>query len=514
MTKTILVLDDDTVNRQLLVTLLGYQDYRLLESSLAAEALALARAERPDLIISDVLMPQMDGYEFVRRLRDDPDIASTRVIFYTAAYQEHEARALADACGVARVLTKPAEPETILDVVRSVLGIEAQDHPAAPVFFEREHTRLLTDKLFEKVRELEESNSSLRASEAQYRLLFESSPLPGWIIDLESFSFQAVNDAALQHYGYSREEFLRMTTLDIRPSGEVPRLISKLRASQDDSITQSGPWTHRLKDGTLIEVETFTQLINFEGRPARLILVEDITERSRNETKLRESEQQLRELAGHLQHAREAERTRVARDLHDVLGQALTAIKMNVTWVLARLPDVQREVAQMLKGSVDLVDETIVTVRRLSADLRPGILDLGLLAAIEWQAEEFQNRSDTACILDVSGEIDLLDPGTATEVFRIFQEILTNIARHAGATQVDVSLRQEAGALVLEVRDNGRGTTDEELNSRHALGILGMRERAALIGAALAIHGEPGCGTTVQLRVPVNREMAARADRV
>jgi PAS domain S-box-containing protein len=505
MRKTILVLDDDAVNRQFLTTLLGYEEYRLLEASRAAEALTLAHAERPDLIISDVLMPQMDGYEFVRQLRNDPHVSATRVIFYTAAYNEQEARALAEACGVARVLAKPEEPQAILDAVRSVLGIEIQDGSTAPPDqFQREHTRLLTDKLFEKVSQLEATNVSLRASEAQYRSLFEASPLPGWIIDPESFAFLAVNNAAVQHYGYSGEEFLGMTTLDLHAPGEAARFILAVTAGRNEVVTRTGPWTHRLKDGTLIEAATFSQLINFGSRPARLILAEDVTERHRNEKKLRESEQQLRELAGRLQDVREEERTRVARHLHDELGQALTALKMNSAWVLARLPDVQPNVTQMIQASMDLVDETIVTVRRLSTELRPGILDLGLSAAIEWQAEEFQARSDAACIVDIYTDMDLLDAKSATEVFRIFQEILTNIARHSGATQVDVSLRREADELVLEIHDNGKGITDGEINSRHALGVLGMRERAALIQGAVFFTGGPGRGTTVQVRVPVD----------
>jgi signal transduction histidine kinase len=303
-----------------------------------------------------------------------------------------------------------------------------------------------------------------------------------------------------------------MTTFDLHTPGEAARFIAAVTAGRNEGITRTGqPWTHRLNDGTLIEAALFSQLINFGGRPARLILAEDVTERHRNEKKLRESEQQLRELAGRLQDVREEERTRVARHLHDELGQALTALKMNSAWVLARLPDVQPNVAQMIQASMDLVDETIVTVRQLSTELRPGILDLGLSAAIVWQAEEFQARSDTACIVNVYSDVDLLEARSATEVFRIFQEILTNIARHSGATQVDVSLRREADELALEIHDNGKGITDVEINSRLALGVLGMRERAALIRGAISFTGGPGRGTTVQVRVPVDPATAARS---
>lgn len=159
---TILIVDDRQTNRELLVTLLSYQDHRLLEANLAAEALEIAMAERPDLVITDIIMPEIDGFEFVRRLRAIPEIANTRVIFYSANYVESEARSLAQACGVEYVLAKPAEPEQILEVVQAALGLEialAQPMPADE--FDRAHQRLLIDKLAEKVDELETLNAQL-----------------------------------------------------------------------------------------------------------------------------------------------------------------------------------------------------------------------------------------------------------------------------------------------------------------------------------------------------------------
>jgi CheY-like chemotaxis protein len=145
---TILIVDDRPTNREVLVTLLGYGGHRLLEAADGAEALAAAKARRPDLVIADILMPTMDGYEFVRRLRADPAVAATRVIFYTAHYHEREARSLADACGVRHILTKPAEPEAVLRTVGDALGVAVPTPPSPPLEqFDREHLRVLTDKL-------------------------------------------------------------------------------------------------------------------------------------------------------------------------------------------------------------------------------------------------------------------------------------------------------------------------------------------------------------------------------
>jgi signal transduction histidine kinase len=216
----------------------------------------------------------------------------------------------------------------------------------------------------------------------------------------------------------------------------------------------------------------------------------------------------MRYLAAHIQSAREEERTRIARQMHDELGQLLTAIKINCSRIQMNVPETGA--CPKLRTVVDLVDQTIVTVRRLATELRPGILDLGLQAAIEWQAQEFEERSEIACHVEYRGADNDLDPKCATELFRIFQEILTNVARHSGATEVQVTLIRDSEQLVMEVRDNGRGVSPEEVNSRTALGILGMKERAALIGGAVIIAGQPGTGTRVQVRIPLRSALSAR----
>jgi PAS domain S-box-containing protein len=492
---TILIVDDEVVNREFLSTLLRYRNYRTLQASSGSAALALTRAEAPDLIIADVLMPGMDGYEFVRQLRADRVVGETRVIFYTAAFVEVRARELAASCGVSQMLTKPAEPEAILEAVAAVLGVASAPLPGqAPSQFESEHTRLLTDKLYENVNELTAANELLRASEAQYRSLFEANPLPMWITDEGSSRFLAVNDAAVRQYRYPREEFLAMPLSTLLPV--------------EDSGTRAT--MHRLKDGSAIEVLLLTQDTSFEGQPSHLVLAQDVTERSRYEQKLKASEQQLRELARRLQSIREEERTRVARQLHDELGQALTALKMNATWIVSRLKEVPPAVQEKIDSSIALVDETIMTVRKLSTELRPGILDLGLAAAIQWQAEEFESRFEIACVIEVETD-DEVDLVTATEVFRAFQETLTNVVRHSGADLVEASLRSVGGNLVLEVADSGKGITAEAIASPRALGVLGMRERMTLVGGSFSIGPRAGGGTAVRLAVPLHRSVPGQA---
>jgi len=227
---------------------------------------------------------------------------------------------------------------------------------------------------------------------------------------------------------------------------------------------------------------------------------QDITERKQAQKELQHSFGQLRALAGRLQIVREDERKRVAREIHDQLGQSLTAIGINLSSFIQELaPDKKQESASLFR----LIDQTIESVRRISTQLRPRILDeRGLMAAAEWAAEEFQSRTGTKCRLDLPQGDIVIDRELATALFRILQESFTNVARHANATQVNVRLAKENDSLTLEVHDNGRGISEEQLSADSSLGILGMRERALLLGGELAISGAPGEGTTIKVRVP------------
>ncbi|HVU34843.1 MAG TPA: histidine kinase [Opitutaceae bacterium] len=230
----------------------------------------------------------------------------------------------------------------------------------------------------------------------------------------------------------------------------------------------------------------------------------DRRERERAEDKLRRSLDQLRALTTYLQYVREEERTRIAREVHDELGQALTGLKLDMSWLASKLGKNAKPVQQKVRTMVDHIDETIQTVRRIATELRPGILDsLGLVAAMEWQANDFQSRTGITCSVSTSVSETILDQDITTVFFRIYQETLTNIIRHAKATRVTVRLEETGGHLVMTVADNGRGISEEEIASTRSLGLLGMRERAMLVGGDLSLHGAPGAGTTVTLSVPL-----------
>jgi signal transduction histidine kinase len=228
-------------------------------------------------------------------------------------------------------------------------------------------------------------------------------------------------------------------------------------------------------------------------------------ERRRAEEQLRRSHEQLRALTSYLQYVREEERTRISREVHDELGQDLTGLKLDLAWIARHLPKQGRGVLlHKIKTMQTGIDATIQTVRRISTELRPGILDsLGLVAAIEWQAAEFQTRTGISCNVTTTVSDTLWDQDFTTAFFRIFQETLTNIIRHANAKRVEVKLGLEGRRLVLTVADNGRGITEEESSNTRSIGLIGMRERAALVGGELTIEGAPGRGTLVRVSIPL-----------
>jgi signal transduction histidine kinase len=211
-----------------------------------------------------------------------------------------------------------------------------------------------------------------------------------------------------------------------------------------------------------------------------------------------------RALTARLQALREEERTRVAREIHDELGQTLTAAKIDLAWWANRLPEEPPTLRDMARRILILLDTTIDTSRRMFTDLRPSILDdLGLVAALDWQAKEFQVRTGIQSqFISQDDQIDLA-PELATALFRICQEALTNVTRHASATHVTIRLGRQADELVLGVEDNGKGVTDREIADPRSLGLAGMRERALLLGGELSILGRPGAGTVVRVRVPL-----------
>jgi signal transduction histidine kinase len=241
-----------------------------------------------------------------------------------------------------------------------------------------------------------------------------------------------------------------------------------------------------------------------ELEQTNIALKEEIAERKNAEKQLVTMNMQLRKLSSHLHSIREEERKRISREIHDVLGQQLTVLKMDLSWINKRTKDDTTGLKAKLDEMMNTINETLKTVKKISFDLRPGTLDdLGLIATIEFYCSEFEKRSGIKCVFNTNEEHIDINPDAATAIFRIFQETLTNVMRHAEATLVTVSIECIKKHLELTITDNGKGVKIEEMNHLRSLGILGMKERAADFGGVLFINPGIEKGTTVKLITPL-----------
>ena len=718
---TILVLDDRRAHREVLVELLRPAGHVLHEAADGAEALIAARRERPDLVIADIILPTMDGYEFVRQLRSDLVIAATPVIYYTATSDKRETRELASKCGVQHLLSWPVEPAEVLRAVEEVLGRGLSAAPVAPApEIDRDRLRLLTDTLAAKVRELEALNRRLTVLiELGRSLALKRDPVrlldrccragrevigARWAIlavlaqdgktyrHVATDAMEASTDASLgpatpvggllgrvlgagvplriaagdarplrevlpgyhaagsvlavplvtpaHRYGVlafvdklGREEFsiedeglavslaaqLALAFEDAERQAENERHAArleryaerlailrridrevlaahrprKLAAATLQYLRQLIPcwhvgiwvfdWARRVAEvlaaegqgvpffppGAKVPLEAFGPEDLATVRAEQDRVVEDVARLDQPSTiirtlrgaglrsyirlplaaegqvigslflgsdragafdteqveiarqvadqlaiairhallfdQVRAGRERLQTLSHQLLKAQEEERRRIARELHDEIGQSLTAVRINLqramtsTEVSASLP--------YLKESDGLVDRVLQQVRDLSLDLRPSVLDdLGLVASVRWYLDRTSRRAGFVGQLAADPPEIRLPAEIATACFRIVQEALTNVVRHAGPRRVDIALTGSDDHLEIVVRDDGTGF-DVDVERQRALrggslGLLGMQERVALLGGWISIESTPGHGTAVFVRLP------------
>ncbi|WP_461168427.1 PAS domain-containing sensor histidine kinase [Uliginosibacterium sediminicola] len=322
------------------------------------------------------------------------------------------------------------------------------------------------------------------------------------------------NAAAEVVFGYSRDEVI----------GEPLNLLipERFRAAHGQHVRRFGETgisarrmgaLHVLaglrRNGEEFPLEASISHIAENGHKFYTVILRDVTERVRADEALRHSREELRELAALAQSVREQEKSRIARELHDELGQSLTALKMDVIALRHEVPAQNTAMAERIARIESMLNSTVAATRRISADLRPLMLDdLGLAAAVEWVIQEFTDRSDAVCDVQIVGSLDFGDPH-ATAVFRVLQESLTNIAKHAQASKVSVLIESGGEQIHLRVQDDGSGFSLQSPRKRNSHGLLGVRERGYLLGGESRITSAPGEGTTVELWLPSPQTCAA-----
>lgn len=390
----ILVVDDMVESRNFLEDLIKYMGYDVAAAENGRQALDLLMKESFDLVISDILMPVMDGYQLCKAIKSDTNLNRIPVMFLTATYTEEQDQELAERMGAGMFVRKPIEAPRLIGLVDQMLGSDAGAGTA------------VTPEPTETDGEME-------------------------ILDL-----------------YSQ------------------RLIRQLEKK-------------------MVELEA------------------EMQEKKEKENDLIRSRQKLRDLSAHLQLVREQERMNLAREIHDELGQALTALRMEALLIGSKAESAL--VSDRVRHMIDFIDSTAGKVQNICSELRPSILDdLGLAAGTEWLVDEFRKHSENTSIKYVyEGEEKVLSQDVSTAAFRILQEALTNVMRHSEAQNVTVALRLDDESLILDVSDDGRGIAPKEMDKTGSFGLLGMRERAFNIQGSLEITGREGTGTSIRLTIPL-----------
>jgi signal transduction histidine kinase len=385
----ILIADDNPTILKMLRAVLEAEGHRVWGAADGEEALKVLEHEDIQAVISDILMPHMDGYRLCLEVRKSKTFGDVPFIFYTSTYTSPSDEKTAMSLGADKFLKKPAPSAQIFQALQEALEQPARNKPNA-------------------------------------------------VLPSEELGLMKEYNA---------------------------RLVSKLQKRNLDL--------------------------------------------EHSEAESRQSREQLRALAARLQSAREEERIRISREIHDDLGGLLTGFKFGLARIRDQLqeqdrPEIRHQLEEQIASMGSLADSTSSRIRELCTDLRPSVLDnLGLVAAIEWQTREFQKRTNIRC--ETSLEEQHVATEQATALFRIFQEILTNVARHSQASKIRVLLKAEGANLVLEVKDNGIGIQPEQVAGTGSLGLLGMRERAAVLGGTVDIEGQKRRGTTVRVVAPIGR---------
>ncbi len=487
--KKVLIIGDDLVSARDTANLLrdlGYSVVALVAAG--ANIVPIIEKKRPHLVlVNGQLRGESAGLKMARRVSEELELPV--VILVDRAELKAVRQDIKKLC--CGWLIKPADKYSLEMAIETTLARHA-----------------LEKKIKDRAR------SALLESEDRYHQLVNSIS-EGVVIQDKNGLITSANERFLEMIGYRRQEVIGRPITRFLGEGWLKKKEEKFWTVPEEGSWRSVELAWKRKDGKRIyTILSRRPVQDQKGRLEGYVSVlTDITERRLAELELRRSQEELRSLSQHLQSVREKESKRIAGEIHDVLGQQLTALKIDLSWLSSRVGSLGesigengQEIQDKISAMADLLDKTIQSVQKISAELRPVILaDLGLGPAIEWLAHEFENRTKIKCRICTAGDAFDLDPDCSTALFRISQEALTNVARHAKASAVEISLGEQEGALVLKISDNGKGIKESEINAPSSLGLMGMRERIRPFGGRLEISGDPARGTTLTVWVPLER---------
>lgn len=470
----ILCVDDTEAQRYALSRILRNAGFDVLEATTGEQALEMMES-RPDLVVLDVNLPDISGFDVCRIIKSRETSARTPVLQVSATHVNTRARVEGLEGGADAYLAQPIDADELTATIGALLRVK-------------------------------QAEEALWESQRQYRAFFEANPLSCLVFDVSDLKILAVNEAAIGEYGYSRERFTSMTLREI-VAPEDMRLLGKLLPPSLAALQPGRIWKHRTRHAGFIDVEMTWAALRLNERDAQLVIIQNVSEKLSREAAEQEKIVQ-RLLLDRTLHVQEEERRRIARELHDEAGQLLTSLLVG----LRSLSDARQLSAakKQAKAMREIASKAIAELSRLARGLHSSVLDdLGLEAAIRRYADEFSATHKILSTLRFeSGAALSLSNDAQLNIYRIVQEALTNVARHSQATQVQIDFQRDQSDLLITICDNGRGLPQSEhqtARSRH-LGIESMRERAGILGGDLQVFSEPQHGLRVLVRVPLGAQ--------
>jgi len=474
----ILIVEDDVLVAEDMRHILQNSGYSVTSIATSGrEALIKVKKDCPDLVLMDIVLKgKMDGIETAHKINTHFDIP----IIYITAYSGKDTLEATKLTEPYAYIIKPIDEKELLIAIEIALN---------------------------KYKEKKNIEKALSESENRCRQLIENINDSIVLLD-EKGIISFVNDNFLELSGYLQEEVIGQSIEEFLERGFLEKYRKQvLEKKMANNQTFELVW--KRKDGQKAITKATVDII-YDERDFRgsVMVLTDITERRQVEKELARSQWELRRLSQHLQNIREKEGKRIAREIHDELGQALTALKIDISYLTRKfLKDIKdrKQFMKKIKSMSELIDETIQIVQKISAELRPRLLDdLGLVPAIELYTQDFQERTKIECKANLDFNGFELDPDCSIAIFRIFQEALTNIARHAKATEVNISLKKINGNLEIQISDNGKGIKENDIYSPSSLGIIGMRERIRPFHGELKLYTPKKGGTTLSVSLPVD----------
>ncbi|HOP31526.1 MAG TPA: response regulator [Spirochaetota bacterium] len=464
--KRILIVEDQLIialDLELILKNLGYEVVGIVNTG--EECVEFVKNNRPDLVLMDIMLSgDIDGIAAAEVIHKTLDVP----IIYLTAHSDEKSLERAHLTGPYGYIVKPIQERELYTSIEIALH------------------RFSMDRVLKK-------------SEMKYRTLFEQSLDPIFITDENAVIIDA-NPSMVDLFGYPISQIIGHRADEFfKEQNEYQNIIALARTKGAVSNFECRMIT---KSGRVLDVQITVRKYEYgwQGGDGYQGIIRDITQYKLYFEELLRSRQELRNLTAHIENLREQERTDIAREIHDVLGQSLTALRLDLSWVRKKIKPEESDLVEKISIMDVIINDIISTVRKLSTQLRPGILDdLGLPAAIEWQTDEFKKRTGINCCVDC-GDVGDLPEDKSVALFRIFQESFTNIMKHSCADNVIISLQKSDGNVEMMIKDNGKGFSGEDLQTKGSYGIIGMKERVKNLNGTLTIDGNSG--TTIRVVIP------------